>query len=372
MYLPEVDHDRVTRRASSLAAPTLECETIDATVNQGRPFPRCVVPVRVLARFPPTSPGEWARGHQATTGKRLFLEHFPGAVDASGTLVREWLSGLGHEFGSRWVSVDLEPGLPRRWVNLGFSDRCVDAFVRGPDDSLEAIELKPTARDGIAGLTLSEERLLRAGHIRVFHVHVTAGLIGEADPQVLLAVPRRLDGIPVGEAVIEWLDTPDHRRATRALATSSVLPQGAERPRRAGRAATKTALVGESGQASQRKRGVKPAAIQPAGATSPWSALVEQLTAGFELRTNRDKRLRPWPKYGPVKDHGHGIGEVQRMEDGTERLWLFEPNAKSRRMFTVTSSQTWKGGYCEVTNETVEACRAALEVAAATRRRATT
>src|SRR5205807_1766417 len=139
------------------------------------------------------------QGHKATLGKRRFLEHFPGAIDASGAAVRDWLASLGHEVGTRWAAVQVAPDVPPRWRNDGFSARCVDAFIRRPDGHLEAVELKPTADDGIAGLTLSEERLLRLGHIRLLHVQMIKGLIGEADPNDLLVVPRRLDGIPVGE-----------------------------------------------------------------------------------------------------------------------------------------------------------------------------
>jgi hypothetical protein len=89
-----------------------------------------------------------------------------------------------------------------------------------------------------------------------------------------------------------------------------------------------------------------------------WSDLVKQLTAGFDLHTNRDK------KYGPVYHDGRPIAEVQLLEYGTERIWLKEANAASG-LFTLTRSSTWKGGYCVVTKETVAACRRALKLAAA-------
>jgi hypothetical protein len=53
---------------------------------------------------------------------------------------------------------------------------------------------------------VSEERLLRGGHIRILSVNPVTGLIGEVEAQRLLEVRRRLDGIPVGEAWLEWLE----------------------------------------------------------------------------------------------------------------------------------------------------------------------
>jgi hypothetical protein len=90
-----------------------------------------------------------------------------------------------------------------------------------------------------------------------------------------------------------------------------------------------------------------------------WSDLIKQLTAGFDLHTNREK------KYGPVYHDGRPIAEVQLLENGTERIWLKEPNAASAGLFTVTRSTTWKGGVCTVTKETVKACRKALMLAVA-------
>jgi len=56
----------------------------------------------------------------------------------------------------------------------------------------------------VCGLTVNEERLLRGGHIGIFIVNPVRGLIGEMDTEALLSVPRRLDGIPVGQASVEW------------------------------------------------------------------------------------------------------------------------------------------------------------------------
>jgi len=93
------------------------------------------------------------------------------------------------------------------------------------------------------------------------------------------------------------------------------------------------------------------------------SRLIKQLSAaGFEVRTNADGQ------YHPVYHDGHRYGEVQFRRNGTEHLWLMEPNAASDGLFTVTRSKTWKGGKCMVTEETIETCVAALKLAAAMRR----
>ena len=93
-------------------------------------------------------------------------------------------------------------------------------------------------------------------------------------------------------------------------------------------------------------------------AGGPWSERIKQLVDGYELHTNQDG------KYGPIYAYGRRIGEVQRI-DGDERLWLLKPSAASEGLFVNTNSKTWKGGYCVVTNGTADACRRALEVAAA-------
>jgi hypothetical protein len=90
-----------------------------------------------------------------------------------------------------------------RHVNLAFTTRCIDAFLDNSGE-LQGCELKASGNDGVCGLTLNEERLLRLRHVRVFFVNPVRGLIGEADTQALLNVPRRIDGIPVGQARVEW------------------------------------------------------------------------------------------------------------------------------------------------------------------------
>jgi hypothetical protein len=53
---------------------------------------------------------------------------------------------------------------------------------------------------------LGRNELLRAGAIRALAVDPVRGRIGEMDAIALLAVPRRTDGIPVGEARLGWFD----------------------------------------------------------------------------------------------------------------------------------------------------------------------
>jgi hypothetical protein len=55
---------------------------------------------------------------------------------------------------------------------------------------------------------VNEERLLRAGLIRTYLINPVRGLIGEMDSDALLSVPRRVDGIPVGQATVEWQPQP--------------------------------------------------------------------------------------------------------------------------------------------------------------------
>jgi len=61
-----------------------------------------------------------------------------------------------------------------------------------------------SGNDGVCGLTVNEERLLRAGLIRIYLVNPVKGLIGEMESDALLSIPRRVDGIPVGQATVEW------------------------------------------------------------------------------------------------------------------------------------------------------------------------
>ncbi len=92
-------------------------------------------------------------------------------------------------------------------MNLSYTTRCVDALRQLADGSLHGCELKVSGSDGVCGLTLNEERLLRAGLISIFTVNPVRGLIGEMDAQTPLRVPRRLDGVPVGQAAIAWQST---------------------------------------------------------------------------------------------------------------------------------------------------------------------
>lgn len=169
------------------------------------------VPCRIVARFEAVPADEWRRienNRKARIGKEAFLAAVPGALDADGARVRTWLEELelAAEIGPRWVPAAVSEGLTPRWTNIGLSSRCVDAFERRTDGALRGVELKVSGNDGVCGLTLGEERLLRAGAIRVLAVNPVRGLIGEMEADALLAVPRRADGIPVGEARVAWLE----------------------------------------------------------------------------------------------------------------------------------------------------------------------
>lgn len=173
------------------------------------PVRAVTVPARVVGRFEPLAADEWRRmdnNTKARFGRLRFLE-LPGALDATPERVRQWLEGHGLSAGRReWVEVTVAPDLASRYINLAYTSRCVDAFLTGSDGELQGSELKVSGNDGVAGLTVNEERLLRAGLIRIFTINPVRGLIGEMDRKVLLSVPRRLDGIPVGEARVEWID----------------------------------------------------------------------------------------------------------------------------------------------------------------------
>ena len=282
-----------------------------------------LVPVRILARFPPITPRDWNGGHQATIGKRLFLDHFPNALDADSASVSAWLQSLGYEVGSRWVEVEITPELPPRWANIGFSTRCVDAFIRLDDGHLQGAELKPTGNDGVAGLTLSEERLLRAGHLRLFHIQVLKGLIGEADPDELLAAPRRIgDGVPVGEVRIRWLEESEREEA--------VAPA----------------------ELSVAARVVAPSVPAPGldGSESLWRRLLE----GFDYRS------RPNNAVHQVKvASGVTIGEVCVGAQKT-RLNFREPVIGQPDDLAVQltgRSQSWRGGGVVVTEFNLDDCR---------------
>jgi hypothetical protein len=129
------------------------------------------------------------------------------AKPATPSEVRSWLQGLGPEFhsgGSNWVQAPVSADLPPRWVNIALTSRCIDAFL-DDDRELQGCELKVSGSDGVCGLTINEERLLRAGHLKVFFVNPVRGKIGEADRNELLAVPRRIDGIPIARTQVEWI-----------------------------------------------------------------------------------------------------------------------------------------------------------------------
>lgn len=164
------------------------------------------VPARVVGRFPPVDATEWRsmdNNAKARFGKARSLE-MPDALDATSERVSQWLAEHGLEAKRRdWMKVTVAPDIPPRYVNLAYTTRCIDALIRRDGES-QGVELKVSGNDGVCGLTVNEERLLRAGLIRVFIVNPVRGLIGEMDSIALLSVPRRVDGIPVGQASIEW------------------------------------------------------------------------------------------------------------------------------------------------------------------------
>jgi hypothetical protein len=75
------------------------------------------------------------------------------------------------------------------------------------------------------------------------------------------------------------------------------------------RAAVKAWLCGPVNkakpEAASPKRAAKPAAGKPTGARTTTSALIKQLTAGFDLHANIDGQ------YFPVYHRGRRIGQVQ-------------------------------------------------------------
>jgi hypothetical protein len=173
------------------------------------PTGRRSIPTRLVGRFAPVEKAEWRRldnNTKAAYGLQQFLA-LPDTRAATAELVGEWLVGNGIELGpSRWVEVAITPDLPPRYANVAYSSRSVDAFRVGAGGRLEGCELKVSGDDGVSGLTLSSARLLAAGLIRVYSVNPVRGQIGEMDSQALLGVPRRLDGVPVGEARVAWLE----------------------------------------------------------------------------------------------------------------------------------------------------------------------
>jgi hypothetical protein len=184
----------------------------------------------VVARFKGSAAEDVRRmenNRKAWIGKEAFLANVPGALEATGVRIRAWLGdhGLAEEVGARWIPIELAEGFTTRWVNVGRSTRCVDALEQLSDGRLRGVELKVSGRDGVSGLTLGEERLLRAGAIRVLAVNPVRGLIGEMDAASLLAVPRRADGVPVGQVFVEWIEDP----AVPPLAGSERTPLGRDR-----------------------------------------------------------------------------------------------------------------------------------------------
>jgi len=142
---------------------------------------------------------------KAKLGRDLFVQRVPGAKPATADDVSNWLRSLGIDVQTRhWVKVEVAPDLTR-YVNDAFGVRCVDAFIE-LSDRLQGIELKVSGDDGVCGLTVAEERLVREGHVKVYAVNPVKGLLGEMDWQRLLDVPRRIDGIPVGQARVVWKD----------------------------------------------------------------------------------------------------------------------------------------------------------------------
>jgi hypothetical protein len=118
-------------------------------------------------QFTPVDADGWRRmdnNKKARLGKAHFLELL-AALDATSKRVLAWLVENGLEASRReWVEVTVAPGLPVRYVNLAYTTRCVDAFLHR-DGVLEGCELKVSGNDGVCGLTVNEERLLRAGRI---------------------------------------------------------------------------------------------------------------------------------------------------------------------------------------------------------------
>lgn len=176
-------------------------------------FPNQTVPAYIIGRFERVDSNEWQgtdNNTKARIGKDRFLE-LAGALDATPERVRQWLREKGPTpTRADWRKVTIAPELVR-YVNFAFTTRCVDAFLTSGRGGLQGCELKVSGKDGVCGLTVNEEKLIRGEHIRVFAVNPIKGLMGEMDAEALLAVPRRVDGIPVGEARVEWIDPSNQR-----------------------------------------------------------------------------------------------------------------------------------------------------------------
>jgi hypothetical protein len=294
---------------------------------------RTSVPARVIGRFSPIAATEWRRldnNSKAEFGKRRFLE-LPDTLDANKERVRDWLTSHGLALGrSEWVEVPILPGVPPRYANVTYSSRAVDAFVTDSSGRLEGCELKVSGDDGVCGLTLASQRLLAAGLLRLFAVNPVLGLVGEMDAKVLLGVPRRLDGVPVGEARVEWIDDRRREAAGPSVTTStrSRHPAGSTPP---------TALA-ERPPASDRE-----------------SDLWRRLLDGFDY-TSRPN-LRVHRIYGASQVT---VGEVCVGTTGRTRLNFKESVVGQPTTINVTlegRSHTWRGGGVVVTADTLDDCR---------------
>lgn len=154
----------------------------------------------VVARF---SPPEDLRSRQMRQeadqlGKRAFLSAVPGARPASSAEVQRFLEGRGFEVGAEWVRLEVCEGITRH-VNVGWSNKAFDAFV-----GQKPAELKPTAEDGVGLLTPSEERLARMGLLDFYFIDLREGRVGRARANDVVSIPRRADGVPVGQWKLRW------------------------------------------------------------------------------------------------------------------------------------------------------------------------
>jgi hypothetical protein len=67
---------------------------------------------------------------KAKLGKARFLE-LSSAFDATSERVRQWLAERGLEAGRReWAEVRVAPDIEPRYVNLAYTTRCIDAFLK--------------------------------------------------------------------------------------------------------------------------------------------------------------------------------------------------------------------------------------------------
>lgn len=154
---------------------------------------------KVVGRFEPTARPGRSNQTAAKFGKDEFLRVVPGARPATPADVRDFLKKHGYTSGASWVRTEICDGIAR-WVNVGWSDRAFDAFV-----NTRPAELKATAKNGVSGLTLSEERLARDRLLDFYFIDLTGGRIGRARTADVIAVRRRVgDGTPVGQCWLRW------------------------------------------------------------------------------------------------------------------------------------------------------------------------